>query len=235
MWSYYGNKCKVINYYPAPLQDIIIEPFAGSARYSLKYWEKDVLLIDKYEVVVRIWKWLQQCSANDILSLPTLKAGDKIDRNEYDCIEQAWFMGFLISAATRNPKLTVSPFGAKQMESEKRRMAADIHKIKHWSIIEGDYKDVINSKATWFIDPPYQYGGEHYVKSNKHINYTHLAEWCRSRDGQVIVCENTKADWLHFQPMKQMQGAKHKTIEAIWSNYVTNYDSEQGLLFKTTS
>ncbi len=50
-----------MNLYPPPKFDKIIEPFAGSARYSLKYWQKDVTLIDKYEVIVRTWKWLQQC------------------------------------------------------------------------------------------------------------------------------------------------------------------------------
>jgi hypothetical protein len=43
----------------------------------------------------------------------------------------------------------------------------------------------------------------------------------------VIVCENTKATWLPFKPMIDMQGAMYKTTEAIWSNQRTNYDSVQ--------
>lgn len=62
MWSYYGSKSKVVHLYPRPEYGKIIEPFAGSARYSLRYFDRDVLLVDKYEVVVRIWKWLQHCS-----------------------------------------------------------------------------------------------------------------------------------------------------------------------------
>lgn len=53
-----------------------------------------------------------------------------------------------------------------------------------------------------------------------------------NRSGQVVVCENTKADWLPFKPMKQIQGgANTNTTEAIWSNHITNYDNEQIKMF----
>jgi len=51
-----------------------------------------------------------------------------------------------------------------------------------------------------------------------------------SRNGQVIVCENTKADWLPFKPMVEMQGTMFRTTEAIWSNQRTNYDAQQTTL-----
>ena len=70
MWSYYGSKANIVHAYPKPVFDKIIEPFAGSARYALRHFEKDVLLVDKYEVIVKIWKWLQTCSEGDILGLP---------------------------------------------------------------------------------------------------------------------------------------------------------------------
>ena len=76
MFSYYGSKSKIVDYYPSPKHKKIIEPFAGSARYSLKYWQNDVLLVDKYHIIVRTWKWLQQCSENDIRKLPILKLGE---------------------------------------------------------------------------------------------------------------------------------------------------------------
>lgn len=54
MWSYYGAKTNVINFYPRPKHDKIIEPFAGTARYALKYFDRDILLVDKYEVITKI-------------------------------------------------------------------------------------------------------------------------------------------------------------------------------------
>ena len=66
MFSYYGSKSKIVHLYPTPKMDKIIEPFAGSARYSLKYWTKDILILDKYSVIIDIWKYLQNASKNDI-------------------------------------------------------------------------------------------------------------------------------------------------------------------------
>ncbi|KKK76293.1 hypothetical protein LCGC14_2865080, partial [marine sediment metagenome] len=37
MWPYFGSKQSLVKYYPAPEYSDIIEPFAGSAKYSLKY------------------------------------------------------------------------------------------------------------------------------------------------------------------------------------------------------
>jgi 16S rRNA G966 N2-methylase RsmD len=98
-------------------------------------------------------------------------------------------------------------------------------------IRQGDFMDIENQEATWFIDPPYQFGGEHYKCSNKQIDFSLIAKWCKEREGQTIVCENTKADWLDFKPMVSMQGSTYKTTEAIWSNMPTNYDNVQQTLF----
>jgi hypothetical protein len=227
MWSYYGSKSKVVDYYPAPIHDKVIEPFAGSARYALKYWEKDVLLVDKYDVIVRLWKWLQLCSEKDILSLPTLKKGETINREDFDCIKQAWLMGFIVQMGVNSPRLTVSKFAEKSIETQKKNIAGNLHKIKHWEIRLGSYWEIPNQNATWFIDPPYQYGGEYYRHSSKQINFYDLSVWCRDRQGQSIVCENTKANWLPFVPMKEMQGSMYRTTEAIWSNLPTSYNTQQ--------
>jgi len=222
MWSYYGSKSKVVNHYPRPIYNKIIEPFAGSARYSLKYFDKDVLLVDKYEVVVRLWKWLQVCSPNDILKLPKLKAGDKIRREDFDCIEQAWLMGYLITNGVTTPMLTCSPWGQVVMEKQKKDIAAQLFKIKHWEIRQGDYSEIENQEATWFIDSPYKHGGDKYRFSNKKINYEYLASWSKERWGQSIVCENMKADWMDFKPVAQMNGIRYRTTEAMWTNINKN-------------
>jgi len=160
MFSYYGSKSKVVGCYPKPKYDKIIEPFAGSARYSLRWYDRDVLLVDKYEIIVRIWKWLQQASKNDILSLPEPKLGETINRDEFDCIEQAWLMGFLVQQGVNAPRLTVTKYAEKGIRTQKKNIANQLYKIKHWQIQEGDYNDIKNEEATWFIDPPYQFGGE---------------------------------------------------------------------------
>lgn len=96
------------------------------------------------------------------------------------------------------------------------------------------YKCLGNIEATWFIDPPYQNGGDGYYINNKHINYDDLSKWCMSRDGQVIVCESTRANWLPFYPMKKLQPSSGKSnyVEAIWSNYPHNFQARQPSLFE---
>jgi len=226
MFSYYGSKSKVVDYYPPPKYNKIIEPFAGSARYSLKYWQNDVLLVDKYHIIVRTWKWLQQCSENDIRKLPILKLGETLDNFDLSADEKI-FLGFIVQQGTTGLRKTVSSYAVDGIVTQLNNVATQLHKIKHWEIREASYEDLENEEATWFIDPPYQFGGHEYKCSNKQIDFKKLAEWCKDRNGQAIVCENTKADWLPFKPMVDMQGAMFKTTEAIWSNIRTNYDFVQ--------
>lgn len=235
MWSYYGSKCKIVDLYPTPKHNKIIEPFAGSARYSLKYFDRDILLVDKYEVVVKIWKWLQQCSEKDILSLPILKTGETTKDYTFDCEEQILLMGFIVARGVSRPQYKVSSFAGSEKQYHfkytYKNIAKQLFKIKHWEIIQGCYTEIKNEKATWFIDPPYKEGGQNYACSNRDIDFKHLAAWSKERKGQAIVCENTKADWLDFKPLKAIQGTINKSIEVIWSNEITNYDTVQTSLF----
>jgi hypothetical protein len=220
MWGYYGSKSKIVNKYPKPEFDKIIEPFAGTAQYSLKYFDRDILLIEKYDVIVKIWKWLQLCSRKDILDLPQLKFGENVDNFDWDCDEAKWLVGFIITGAPSMPKKTASKWKTiirPNTQNYKLNLIADtLDKIRHWKIIQGDFREAKNEEATWFIDPPYKFGGQYYKFGNKNIDFKELGKWCENRNGQAIVCENTKADWLPFKPLVEMQGAKYKTIESVF-------------------
>lgn len=231
MFSYYGSKSKIVDYYPPPKHKKIIEPFAGSARYSLKYFYKDVTIVDKYDIVIDVWKFLQQSTKDSILEFLKLdlkyRLSDIIEKGtvEYN------FLGFLTQAGQGKPSDTRTKMSS--FEQDIKRIANEVYKIKDWNIKLADYQDLENEEATWFIDPPYQFGGEHqYKHNNKKINFKQLGEWCMSREGQIIVCENTKADWMPFKPMIDMTGTKYTTTEAIWSNHKTNYDNVQVSLFE---
>lgn len=226
MFSYYGSKSKVIDHYPPPKYDKIIEPFAGSARYALKYFEKDVLLVDKYEVIVNLWKWLQVASKQDILKLPNVAKGEDIRKLNLSA-EEKYLIGYCIGRGNSYPVNV--PGNYNSWEKDKVRIASNLFKIRHWKIIEEDYNNLKDELATWFIDPPYIVGGHKYKHNS--IDYESLASWCKSRNGQIIVCENTKADWLPFKPMVKMTGAQTKTTEAIWSNLPTSFDNTQTKLF----
>lgn len=228
MFSYYGSKSKVIDAYPSPKHGKIIEPFAGSARYALKWFDRDVLLVDKYEVIVKVWRYLQAASEKDITGLPELSYKQSL--NDFNLSEgERLLLGFLVARGVASPQYIVQQFS--DIGIAKRRIAHELYKIRHWEIRQGDYVDIPQQTATWFIDPPYQVGGEHYRHGNSEIDFTHLGQWCKSRAGQVIVCENTKADWLPFWPMRKLNGAYSKTTEAIWSNHRTGFEVTQLSLF----
>ena len=64
------------------------------------------------------------------------------------------------------------------------------------------------------------------------LDFQKLGEWCQSRNGHVIVCENTKANWLPFYAMRKMKGAYDTTTEAIWSNYRHDFQAVQSSMFE---
>jgi len=179
MWGYYGSKSKIVKKYPAPRLDKIIEPFAGTAQYSLLHFEKEVTLVEKYDVIAKLWKWLQSCSKSDITGLPRLKCGENVDDFKWDCEEAKWLVGFIITGAPSQPKKTASKWKTiirpNTQEYKLKSISENLYKIKHWKIIHGDYSDLKNEEATWFIDPPYQFGGQYYKHGNKNIDFSSLA------------------------------------------------------------
>jgi site-specific DNA-adenine methylase len=230
MFSYYGGKSKIIIHYPKPIYDIIVEPFAGSACYSYNYGlDKKVMPNDNYDVIYDIWRYLLQASEEDIKKLPELKRGDDIRKFNLSK-EEKLLLGFCVNNGASKPCNIVTEYADKTAypktdsrwrphttwQLTRKRILDKLPYIKKWEISNLNYLDLPNIEATWFIDPPYQFGGKYYAKNN--INYRELAEWCKSRKGQVIVCENSKANWLPFKPLIELQGQKHRTSEVIWQN-----------------
>lgn len=222
MFSYYGRKSKLIDLYPKPTKDTIIEPFDGSAVYALNgnNWEKDVIIVDKYEVVIKIWQYLQQASVEDILSLPNFKKGDKVTDHQHLTKQEKWLIGFCINRGNSTPVITASNYNS--WDKDKVRIANDLHKIRHWDIRLGSYVGIENINATWYIDPPYQKMGKYYKHNGDGIDFMHLSKWCKEREGQVIVCENKGADWLEFQDLKVFRGSAKTNTEVMFYNESQN-------------
>lgn len=225
MFSYYGSKSKIIKLYPEPTFDRIIEPFAGSARYSLRYFEKDVLLCDLSEHVFEVWNYLLQASEGDIRSLPDIPSKTHIDEHGQLSQAEKWLIGFHLCRGKAKPRKV--GHGQNSWSRDRERIAKDLFKIKHWKIVQAPYSSIGNTEATWFIDPPYKAVQARTNNSDRYehwkVDYVDLARFCVLRRGQVIVCEGDGADWLSFRHLATVNsntnnvGVK-KVSEYIWTN-----------------
>ena len=220
MFYFYGRKHRIANKYPTPQYDTIIEPFSGSAAYSMLYSDRKVILNDKDEKVYKTWKYLMNVTPEEIMSLPLLVKGQCLNDSDYDYLsdEQKYLIGFYLNPGSSVPKKSPGNFCA-WTDKNKKTLVENIEKVRHWEITHGDYNDLENIEATWFIDSPYEgNGGQYYRHGNKGLDFDALREWAMSRKGQVIVCENSEATWMDFKPLVDIQGQKHKTKEVIWTN-----------------
>ncbi len=205
-------------YYPEPKHDIILEPFAGSACYSLRHPTKRVYLSDLNPTIVYLWNYLLNVSEDEIYSLPEKFkcVGDlKIDGGAKILI------GFWLNHGTTSPSKSPSAWmrAGKHKSSfwgpeVKERIASQLKFIRHWELSYGPYDVWGDFTATWFIDPPYQKQGKHYPCNN--IDYTQLGIWCSKRKGQVIVCEQEGADWLPFKPFRSLKSTRGQSKEVVW-------------------
>lgn len=224
-WRYYGGKWRSAPKYPPPVCSTIIEPFAGAAGYSLRYPDRNVILVDKYPTICEIWKYLILADPNEILAIP--EVDDIDDLPAWVPIGARKLVGFSMNSAAASPRKTLSAGRRKlralnrQFEgwtpALKKRVADQVVHIRHWQIIEGDYNDAPDVDATWFVDPPYEIAGRHYVHWK--VDYSALASWCKSRRGQVLVCESAAATWLPFQPHTESRGmGNRRSTEGLWTN-----------------
>jgi site-specific DNA-adenine methylase len=219
-FSYFGGKWRLTPYYPAPRYPTIIEPFAGSAGYSVRNHHKRVVLVEKDPTVAGMWRWLLGASAQDVLRLPETV-------EEATGAQRALITFHRNQGSSRLEHSRVMKRGGFHKEdcatwcrNVRARIASQVDKIKHWQIIEGDYTAAPDVEATWFIDPPYQkVTSADYTQNRTAIDFSDLGAWCRSRRGQVIVCEGTGADWLPFRPFRRIQNLNHdEALELVWTN-----------------
>src|SRR5262249_19527254 len=112
--------------------------------------------------------------------------------------------------------ITVTPVLERNWEISKRIMAANVHKVKHWELICGDYSLVPNIEATWFVDPPYKSApGMGYDHGSDLLDYRRLREWALERRGELIFCEGDFGDYLPFRPLLTLAGVAGKTSKEV--------------------
>jgi len=206
-FKYFGSKFRTVPYYPKPRYQTIIEPFAGSASYSTLYWWYNIHLNDIDSNVTGLWNWLIGASINDILNIPldmpeSSKLSDHMNAYQVELCKRWQRVG-------NNTLATVSSWNGRAGLWNSRvrdRIADQLINIRHWEVTNTTYLSLPNIEATHFVDPVYK-GFEKYDYNI--LNYKQLAEWCLSRRGQVIVCEQEGAGWLPFKYFRQIVSPRH--------------------------
>lgn len=221
MFKYYGAKRSLAHRYPAPEFDVLVEPFAGAAGYAVHHRRhfRRVILIDKDQRVTDLWHRLLSMSRAQILALPTPIVG----RHSNDLL-----VAFAAGRSTgdTSDRFVVTSRMAERFHGMVRHIASVVDECRHFEVHCADWQDAPDLEATWFIDPPYQprpcddpsrCGGGRYRYGNRDIDYQALASWCQHRSGQVIVCEQSGADWLSWNGALDAHDSTHRQYrEVLW-------------------
>jgi hypothetical protein len=194
MFCWFGSKWNASKLYPAPIFDTIIEPFAGSAAYSLRYLEKKVIIAEANPELYELWVWLTgDASRGDIMEIPlNLEIG--LDIRSLGLTRGQML---LLKMCQRSNNVgdcwTVSKWGCAPghwTESMRKRVASQVEMIKHWTVERCGIKLMERRKrepVTWLIDPPYQYNYQYQRPLN--LSYSELGSMIKNLRGQVIGCE----------------------------------------------
>lgn len=222
LFPFYGSKWREARRYPAA-SDLVIEPFAGSAGYSLWHEPAKVELYDVDPIIVGVWQYLIGVQSAEILRLPDLEPGQSVDElPEWIPQEARWLIGFWLNRGSSQPKKTQTAFSRRVdrqqlvwSERARQRIAAEVHRVDHWEIVHCSYEAIMpRVGATYFVDPPYVEKGRYY--RYRDVDYAGLAQWCSSCPGDLIVCEQEGADWLPFSSLASIKSTKGRSSEVVY-------------------
>jgi 16S rRNA G966 N2-methylase RsmD len=230
VFYYFGSKHRLAALYPPPMHDTIIEPFAGSAGYSMRHLRnravRRVVLVEKDQRVVDTWQRLLRMTVADLRVLRVPEAGETTD----DFLMMTAAASNAIAGCTR---MTVTDRQPRAIRMMLRRMepllAVAREKVE---VVCGDYRDAPDVEATWFVDPPYSPSGRASAGTSRPqgagygigrdaaaLDYGELGEWCLARKGQRIVCEQEGATWLPFRHLRGSQdSAGRVAAEVVWAD-----------------
>jgi hypothetical protein len=194
LFKWFGSKWLSAKQLPPPTQELIIEPFAGSAGYALRHHERDVLLYEADDNLRELWEWLiAEATQQSVLDIPLNLPEGKDVRT----IGLSRGQALLLKSWQRTNSVgncwTISKWGnlpGQWTASTRARIAEEFAAVSHWKIGGRDGMVAFNnSPATWFVDPPYVYNYRY--RRYEVFRYLELADKVKRCKGQVIVCEAT--------------------------------------------
>ena len=219
LFKWFGSKWSTSKYYPAPMHDVIVEPFAGSAGYALRHHEKQVILAEANTHIRRLWEWLiEDATSTSILDIP-VNIPEGTDIRKLGLSEgQALLLKNWQRTNNVGDCWTISSWGNKpgQWTENTRARVADEHSfVKHWQVYDDAYLLMSDAtrERTWFIDPPYQFNYQYRATP---IDYARLSDDINHLQGQIVVCEavcqktGQVPSWLPFVPFRTTVTSRRK-------------------------
>jgi hypothetical protein len=216
--NFYGGKWKLARRLGQPQHDHVIEAFAGSAGYSVYWCPPRVTLIEKDPTLVGIWQYLQRVSPQEVMAIP-VEIDHVYELPPSVCQEARDLIGFWLNRGMSQPAKQRSQWARSEAyrhlfwgQQIRYRIASQLEKIRHWTIIHGDYTNAPDVTAHWHVDAPYQEAGEFYKHND--LDREALAEWCKRRRGFLQVCEANGADWMPFKPFTHVTTPRKNRFSA---------------------
>ena len=225
LFKWYGSKWMSSRYYSAPPKDHeIIEPFAGGAGYSLRYFDHAVTIAERDEHVHNLWRWLiYGATEHQIREIPL----DIPEGTDIRTIGLSYGQQLLLKHWQRTNNVgncwTISPWGNKPGQwtaNTRSRVAPEVHLIRHRKIVQDGFAlldEKRDAHAQWFIDPPYQFN---YKYATGPVSYPRLADAVMALRGRAIVCEaldpktGERPTWLPFETFRDTVTSRRKAHQS---------------------
>ena len=200
VFKYSGSKTRLLKHLPPPKNaSTIVEPFAGSAAYSIHYRPDRLLLCEKNTSVRALWEWLRaEATTDDLHDLERLPWEDRSDVRDLK----------LPVAPETLLRLTASGVMVGQLSSFilLRQNTVNFDKLKAalpWikkavGPVGADFRDYQNEPGFHFVDPPYLKTSGNYVdkKAPKgdcgSIDLDAVMDYCRNVRGLLTYGHDAK-------------------------------------------
>jgi hypothetical protein len=236
LFKWFGSKWLSAPKYPAPEHELVIEPFAGGAGYSLRHCERRVLLCENDPHLSVLWPWLIGTATEQLIRDIPIDLPEGTDIRTLGLSEgQALLLKNWQRTNNVGDCWTISPWGNKPGQwtaNTRARVAEEVGAIGHWTFYR-DGLEVISRwregpTSTWFVDPMYEFNYQY--RQKKRHDYEQLGTLLQAIDGQVIVCEavcqktNQVPSWLPFElfgeriTSRRKATNNHHSKELIWTN-----------------